>query len=111
MTMVQGVASEAGAERKLPRGVVVEGPLVDAKFLDSYVAFALMVGGSIAALIWAFWQGIGWVEVSVFAGTFIMARSASASCIATSCTAAFAAALSCARSWPRSPRWRCRARC
>src|SRR4051794_38458987 len=72
MAVLEGVGSEAGADRKLPPGVVVEGPLVEAKFRDSYIAFALMVGGSIAALIWIFWQGIGWVEVSAFAFTFIM---------------------------------------
>ena len=44
--------------------------MVDAKFLDSYIAFGIMVGGSIAALVWAFTQGIGWVEISVFVGTF-----------------------------------------
>ena len=71
MTAVQGVVSEEGADRKMPPGVVVEGPLVDAKFLNSYIAFGLMVGGSIAALVWAFRQGIGWVEISVFAGMFV----------------------------------------
>ena len=76
----------------MPPGVLVEGPVVDAKFRDSYISFAMMIGGSIAALVWAFWQGIGWVEISVFAGMFMHdARSASASCIATSCTAASAA--------------------
>jgi len=72
MAVLEGVVSEQGADRKLPPGVVVEGPLVEAKFRDSYIAFALMVGGSIAALIWIFWQGIGLVEISVFAFTFIM---------------------------------------
>jgi stearoyl-CoA desaturase (Delta-9 desaturase) len=74
MTVVERIASEVGADRKMPpvQGVLVEGPVVDAKFLDSYIAFALMVGGSIAALVWAFWQGIGWIEISVFAGTFVM---------------------------------------
>jgi stearoyl-CoA desaturase (Delta-9 desaturase) len=66
------VASEENTDRKVPPGVVVEGPLVDAKFLDSYIAFALMVGGSVAAVVWAFTVGIGWVEISVFAGMFVM---------------------------------------
>ena len=68
MTAVRGVVSEEGADRKMPPGVLVEGPVVDAKFLDSYIAFGLMIGGSIAALVWAFTQGIGWEEISVFVG-------------------------------------------
>ena len=72
MTAVQGVASEEGADRKMPPGVVVEGPLVDAKFRDSYIAFGFMIAGTIAALVWAFTQGIGWVEISVFAGMFAL---------------------------------------
>jgi len=72
MTAVQGVVPEDGADQKMPPGVLVEGPVVDAKFLDSYIAFGFMVGGSIAALIWAFWQGIGWVEISVFVGMFAL---------------------------------------
>ena len=56
----------------MPPGVLVEGPVVDAKFRNSYISFVIMIGGSIAALVWAFWQGIGWVEVSVFAGMFVL---------------------------------------
>src|SRR5258708_39088916 len=72
MSASQGVESEEGADRKMPPGVLVEGPLVDAKFRDSYVAFGIMVAGSIAALVWAFTQGIGWIEISVFVGTFAL---------------------------------------
>ena len=72
MAVLEGVVSEEGADRKMPPGVVVEGPLVEAKFRNSYIAFAMMVGGSIAALVWVFWQGIGRVEISVFAFTFMM---------------------------------------
>src|SRR4051812_23670762 len=76
MTVVESVSvvQEQAAAPKMPPvpGVLVEGPVVDAKFLDSYIAFGLMVGGSVAALVWAFWQGIGWIEISVFAGTFVM---------------------------------------
>src|SRR5262245_5822618 len=72
MTGIRGVASEAGADRKMPPGVLLEGPVVDAKFLDSYIAFGFMIGGSIAALIWAVWQGIGRVEISVFVGMFML---------------------------------------
>jgi stearoyl-CoA desaturase (Delta-9 desaturase) len=70
MTAIQGVVSEEGADRKMPPGVLVEGPVVDAKFRDSYISFGIMIAGSIAALIWAFTQGIGWVEISVFVGMF-----------------------------------------
>jgi stearoyl-CoA desaturase (delta-9 desaturase) len=66
---MQGVVSEKGADRKIP-GVIVEGPFVDAKFRDSYAIFAFMIGGTIGALVWVFTQGIGWVEISVFAGMF-----------------------------------------
>ena len=74
MTAIESMAPEQAAAPKMPpvQGVLIEGPVVDAKFLDSYIAFGLMVGGSIAALVWAFWQGIGWIEISVFAGTFVM---------------------------------------
>ena len=72
MIAVQGAVSEEGADRKMPPGVLLEGPVVDAKFLDSYIAFGIMVTGSIAALVWAFTQGIGWIEISVFVGTFVM---------------------------------------
>src|SRR5262245_47342944 len=72
MTAIDGVVSEEGADRKMPPGVLVEGPLVDAKFLDSYIAFGIMIPGSIAALVWAFTYGIDWVEISVFVGTFVL---------------------------------------
>src|ERR1700716_3659452 len=76
MTVMQGVVSEEIADQKtppkMPPGVLLEGPVVDAKFFDSYIAFGFMVGGSFAALIWAFWQGIGWVEISVFVGMFLL---------------------------------------
>jgi stearoyl-CoA desaturase (delta-9 desaturase) len=70
MTAIQGVVSAEGADQKMPPGVLVEGPLVDAKFRDSYISFGILIAGSIAALVWAFTQGIGWVEISVFVGTF-----------------------------------------
>ena len=72
MSAIQGLVSEQGADQKMPPGVLVEGPLVDAKLRDSYVSFAIMIPGSIAALVWAFTQGIGWVEISVFVGTFAL---------------------------------------
>lgn len=72
MTVIESVVPEQAEAAKLPPGVVVEGPLVDAKFLDSYIGFGFLVGGSIAALIWVFTQGIGWVEISVFFGMFAL---------------------------------------
>jgi stearoyl-CoA desaturase (delta-9 desaturase) len=70
MTAVQGVLSGESADQKMPPGVLVEGPVVDAKFRDSYVAFGVLIAGSVAALVWAFTQGIGCVEISVFAGMY-----------------------------------------
>ena len=76
MSAISDVATEyvapEGADQKMPPGVLVDGPVVDAKFLDSYIAFGLMIPGSIAALIWAFTQGIGWTEISVFVGMFAL---------------------------------------
>ncbi|WFU68878.1 acyl-CoA desaturase [Bradyrhizobium sp. CB2312] len=72
MTVIEGVAPEQGAEAKMPPGLLFEGPVVDAKFRDSYISFALMIGGTIGALIWAFTYGIGWVEIAVFAGMFVL---------------------------------------
>src|SRR3984885_5750917 len=72
MTAIQGLVPEEDADQKIPPGVLFEGPVVNAKFRDSYVAFAIMIAGTIAALVWAFTQGIGWVEISVFAGMFAL---------------------------------------
>jgi stearoyl-CoA desaturase (delta-9 desaturase) len=69
MTAVQSVVSEKDADQKIP-GVIVEGPLVDAKFRDSYAIFVFMIGGTIGALLWVLTQGIGWVEILVFVGMF-----------------------------------------
>jgi len=71
MSAISDVAPE-GADQKRPPGVLVDGPVVDAKFLDSYIAFGLMIPGSIAALIWAFTRGIGWTEILVFVGMFAL---------------------------------------
>jgi stearoyl-CoA desaturase (delta-9 desaturase) len=69
MSVVQGVEPAKAADQKVP-GVVVEGPLVDAKFRDSYAIFAFMFAGTIGAVIWIFTYGIGWIEISVFLGMF-----------------------------------------
>jgi stearoyl-CoA desaturase (Delta-9 desaturase) len=70
MTTVEDVLSGEPVDPKMPPGVLVEGPVVEAKLRESYIAFGLMLGGSIAAFIWAFTQGIGWIEISVFVGMF-----------------------------------------
>jgi stearoyl-CoA desaturase (Delta-9 desaturase) len=72
MTAVGDVMSREATDPKLPPGVALEGPLVDAKLRDSYISFGIVVAGSIAALVWAFTQGLGWVEIWVFAGTFAL---------------------------------------
>jgi stearoyl-CoA desaturase (Delta-9 desaturase) len=51
----------------LPDGIIVGGPLVRAKQLESCILFGVFVTGSIAGLIWAFTQGVGRVEWSLFA--------------------------------------------
>jgi stearoyl-CoA desaturase (delta-9 desaturase) len=70
MTTVQSEFSAPNAVETKPPGVLVEGPVVDAKLRESYIAFGIMLAGSIAALVWAFTQGIGWVEILVFVGMF-----------------------------------------
>ena len=72
MTESAGVASEQGAGRKLPPGVLLEGPLVNAKLLDSYVALGIMIAGTFASLVWALTIGIGWIELAVFAFMFAL---------------------------------------
>jgi stearoyl-CoA desaturase (delta-9 desaturase) len=69
MTAVRSSVPEESVGR-LPPGVLVEGPVVDDKFRESYIAFGIMIAGTVAALVWAFTQGIGWGEISVFAGMF-----------------------------------------
>ncbi|WFU37268.1 acyl-CoA desaturase [Bradyrhizobium sp. CB82] len=55
---------------QLPPGVIVSGPVVQAKLRESYLLLGILYVGSIAGLIWAFTQGIGKVELAVFAGMF-----------------------------------------
>jgi stearoyl-CoA desaturase (Delta-9 desaturase) len=55
---------------KLPPGVIVGGPVVEAKLRESYAVFGILYAGSIAAVLWTIMQGIGWVEIAVFAGMF-----------------------------------------
>ena len=70
MSAIQRVVSEEGDTQKMPAGVILEGPLVDAKIRESYIALVIILAGSIAALVWTLTQGIGWVELAVFVGMF-----------------------------------------
>jgi len=64
------IAPDGFAPPQLPPGVIVSGPVVQAKLRETYLLLGILYAGSAAALIWAFWQGIGWIELSVFAGMF-----------------------------------------
>lgn len=52
---------------ELPPGVILGGPLARAKRTESYMLFAVFLIGSVAGLVWAFTQGIGLIEWSLFA--------------------------------------------
>jgi stearoyl-CoA desaturase (Delta-9 desaturase) len=69
MTAVRSLEPEESVGR-LPPGVIVEGPVVDAKLRESYAVFCILYAGSIAAVVWTIMQGIGWVEIAVFVGMF-----------------------------------------
>ena len=55
------------AHPDLPRGIIVGGPQVRAKQLESAALFAIFATGSIAGITWAITQGVGWIEWSLFA--------------------------------------------
>ncbi|MES1148976.1 MAG: acyl-CoA desaturase [Bradyrhizobium guangdongense] len=57
---------------QLPPGVIVGGPAVQAKLRETYLLLGILYAGTSAALIWAVVQGIGWIELSVFAGMFAL---------------------------------------
>ncbi len=67
-----GVVPAASALLRLPPGVVVSGPMVEAKLRESYRLLGILYAGSLAGLVWAFTQGIGKVELAVFAGMFAL---------------------------------------
>jgi stearoyl-CoA desaturase (Delta-9 desaturase) len=69
MTAVRSLEPEESVGT-LPPGVIVEGPVIDAKLRESHVMFAIIYAGSIAAVVWTIMQGIGWVELAVFVGMF-----------------------------------------
>ena len=56
----------------LPLGVIVGGPVVEAKLRESYAVLGTIYAGSIAAVIWTIMQGIGWVEIAVFVGMYLL---------------------------------------
>jgi len=62
----------ASAAPQLPPGIIVSGPLVRQKLLETYLLLGILYAGSLAALVWAFVQGIGRVEIVVFAGMFAL---------------------------------------
>lgn len=55
------------AHQDLPNGVIVGGPLVRAKRIESIILFSILGSGSVAGLWWAFTRGLGPVEWSLFA--------------------------------------------
>jgi len=66
----ENTAAAAGPDvhhHDLPPGIIIGGPLVRAKRTESYILFGIFVVGSIAGLAWAFTQGLGIVEWSLFA--------------------------------------------
>lgn len=51
----------------MPAGVIIGGPLVQAKLFESYILVGIFFSGTAAGLLWAFTQGLTWVELSLFA--------------------------------------------
>jgi stearoyl-CoA desaturase (Delta-9 desaturase) len=62
----------ASATPQLPPGVVTSGPLVEAKLRETYLLIGILYAGSAAGLVWAFVQGIGRLELAVFAAMFAL---------------------------------------
>jgi stearoyl-CoA desaturase (Delta-9 desaturase) len=56
----------------LPPGLIIGGPLVQEKLRETYLLLGILYAGSAAAMVWAFVQGIGRVELAVFAGMFAL---------------------------------------
>lgn len=51
----------------MPPGVIVGGPLVHAKLVESYILMGIFLSGSVAGLMWAVLQGVTWIQWSLFA--------------------------------------------
>ena len=62
----------ASAVPQLPPGVIVSGPLVREKLRETYLLLGILYAGSIAAVVWAFIEGIGRIEIAVFAAMFAL---------------------------------------
>ena len=62
----------ASAAPPLPPGVIVGGPLVQEKLRETYLLLGILYAGSAAAVVWALVQGIGRVEIAVFAAMFAL---------------------------------------
>jgi stearoyl-CoA desaturase (delta-9 desaturase) len=69
MSAVEGSEPDESVGR-LPPGVIVGGPVVDAKLRESYALLGIIYAGSVAAVMWTIMQGIGWTEIAVFVGMF-----------------------------------------
>lgn len=52
---------------RLPPGIIVGGPLVRAKQVESFILFSIFIVGSLAGLLWAITQRLSWIEWSMFA--------------------------------------------
>ncbi len=57
-----------GTDARLPPGVIVGGPAVAIKNVESRFLLAFFWGGTAAGLWWAFARGLGTVEIATFAG-------------------------------------------
>lgn len=51
----------------MPAGVIIGGPLVQAKLFESRILVGIFFAGSAAGILWAVLQGVSWVEWSLFA--------------------------------------------
>src|SRR5215475_5326149 len=71
MTAVQSSVPEERVG-KLPPGVIVDGPVIEAKLRESYAVLGTIYAGSIAAVLWTVMQGIGRVEIAVFVGMYLL---------------------------------------
>jgi len=63
----ESAAAAHAAHPDLPGGIIIGGPLVRAKQIESAILFGVFITGSIAGIAWAVTQGVGWIEWSLFA--------------------------------------------
>jgi stearoyl-CoA desaturase (delta-9 desaturase) len=67
VTEYDALPVEVRPHPNMPAGVIIGGPLVRAKLIESYIIVGIFISGSIGGLVWAFTQGLTWVELSMFA--------------------------------------------